>query len=183
MRNALGDQTQGVTSQTIVSGERQMNKTDLTAARLQELLHYNPDTGIFTWRVARNQKAIVGSEAGHKEAKGYRSICIDGKDFKAHRLAWLYVHGRWPKAQIDHRNRVKDANWILNLREATNAENQMNTKTRSDNTSGIRGVYFDKNAGKWRAQAVIAGKRKALGSFDTAEHAAAARKLATQLDL
>lgn len=153
-----------------------MSKTNLTVSRLHELLHYDLATGIFTWKTQRNQIAVVGSGAGHIEAKGYRSICIDGKDFKAHRLAWLYVYGRWPQKQIDHKNRIKNDNRILNLREVTNSENQMNTKIKNTNTSGIKGVYFDAASKKWRAQISINKKKIGLGRFALKEQAAEARK-------
>lgn len=148
-----------------------MSKTNLTPERLRELLHYNPNTGIFTWKVRRNQRATAGSEAGHREAKGYVSICIDGNDFKAHRLAWLYVHGCWPKNQIDHKNQAKHDNRIDNLRDATQSENLANTNLRTTNTSGFKGVHFDTRAGKWRAQICVDGKRVNLGSFESMEDA------------
>lgn len=155
-----------------------MSKHDLTAARLRELVNYNPDTGLMTWKISRNQKALAGTEVGHQEAKGYRSACIDGKDFKVHRLAWLYVYGQWPKNQIDHLNQIKDDNRIVNLRDVTNSQNQLNIKIKSNNTSGLRGVHFDSRAKTWRAQISRNGVRQTLGSFDTKEKAATARATA-----
>src|SRR5690606_33911522 len=96
----------------------------LTQARLKQLLDYDPTTGIFTRRVSRGGMK-KGSVAGFTSVKGYTVIGVDGKLYSAHRLAWLYVYGVMPR-EIDHRNRVKTDNSILNLREASRAMNNQN---------------------------------------------------------
>lgn len=121
----------------------------LTQKELKELLHYCPDTGIFTWLVARGRVSI-GHIAGQL-MDGYTSIRIDRRMYRAHRLAWLYVTGNFPADQLDHINHVRDDNRFFNLREATDQVNGMNKSISSRNTSGVTGVY--KHAcGKWQVE-------------------------------
>lgn len=140
---------------------------------LKRLLHYDPVTGIFTWRVSRS-RVHVGQVAGCKNSKGYIYIRLNGKKYGAHRLAWLYVHGCWPADQLDHRNTDKSNNAIKNLREATYAENNWNQGLCSTNTSGFKGVSYHKSCKKWRAQIRNGSGPIYLGLFETPELAAAA---------
>ena len=147
--------------------------TELTQERLQELLHYDPETGIFTNLKSRG-RVKIGSVAGSKNPNGYIYIAIDSKKYRAHRLAWLYVHGNFPEKCLDHINEVKDDNRIVNLRLATNLENHQNQSSpRTNNTSGFNGVGWHKFSGKWLARIMANGKHKHLGYFDTAEEASA----------
>lgn len=139
----------------------------LTQEKLQELLHYCPDTGIFM-RKHRKQKA------GTLETTGYIRIKVGDKLYRAHRLAWLYVHGRFPVDQIDHINQIKDDNRISNLREATNAQNQRNISNYPRNTSGVIGVNWHKKTKKWYARLGIDNKRISVGYFDSIEDASIA---------
>jgi hypothetical protein len=144
----------------------------LTQERLKELLDYDPETGVFVWRVSRQRNKIkAGTPAGALCNKGYRRIQILGKQYLAHRIAWLYVHGCWPKKQIDHIDRVKDNNGIINLRDVSAEENGWNHPKHKDNTSGYTGVHWHKRNKKWEAKIRQAGKRIYLGSFDTPEEA------------
>jgi hypothetical protein len=147
----------------------------INQVELKELLHYDPATGIFTWLVAPAKSVKVGDVAGHLQSNGYRKIKIKGRLYLAHRLAWFYVHGQWPANQIDHRNHVRDANWIDNLREATTMQNGCNMRT---NTSGVAGVAWHKAKSKWQAQTKVAGKSKHLGYFANIDDAAEARRVA-----
>lgn len=148
----------------------------LTAARLRELLSYDPETGVFRWRVYRARNARAGDVAGRiikaapDKGGGYRSIGIDGSEYLAQRLAWLHMTGEWPPAQVDHENRNRDDNAWRNLRDATRSQNQANRPAQANNTSGFKGVAFHKGAGRWRA---TLGKRH-LGLFDSPEQAHAA---------
>ena len=142
----------------------------ITQSQLKAMIDYNPETGEMYWR-ERKQGRKFGL-LGSLDGKGHLRICINGKQHAAHRLAWLYVHGEWPKDQIDHINCVKTDNRIANLREATNAENMRNVGKQSNNTSGIKGVSWHKHTRKWRATIKVDGKSKHLGLFDCPELAA-----------
>ena len=152
-----------------------MAKADLTAARLREILHYDPETGVFTWRVNRGGSALAGSKAGHPSKRdGYVRINVYCCLSLAHRLAWMYVHGVFPKNHLDHINGHRDDNRICNLREATCAQNNQNQAIRSDNKSGLIGVSWHQPRGKWKAQIQFCNANKHLGLFCTKEEAHAA---------
>lgn len=146
----------------------------LTHVRLQELLHYDPETGVFTWRVDRTGKAKAGTVAGSLNTRGYVNIYIDGVPHRAHRLAWFYMQGRWPNPGVDHENTVKSDNRWLNLREATQKDNNGNSNIRKDNKSGFKGVCFHKASGKYTATITLNRKPTHLGCFTSKEEAAAA---------
>jgi HNH endonuclease len=150
----------------------------LTADRLSQLLDYDSVTGHFIWRMFNTNSVKAGSKAGRVNITGYSEIMVDGKRYKAHRLAWLYTHGRWPSALIDHINRDRNDNRLCNLREATKSENNDNSAVRSDNVSRIKGVSFYSRNGKWRARITANGKLIFLGYFASAEEAGASFKLA-----
>lgn len=150
----------------------------LTQDRLKELLHYDPGTGVFVWRVNRTWSVRAGDVAGKKHHSGYWNLFVDGKWLMAHRAAWLYSYGTWPTADIDHINRIRDDNRLCNLREANRAENCQNQPVRRNNRSGVTGVLWHKAANKWVAQISINRKLKHLGVFDTKDEAIAARKAA-----
>ena len=148
-------------------------KNDITADRVRELLEYDPATGLFEWRVAR-ANVKVGQRTGCLNSGGYRYIGIDNRLYKAHRLAWLYVYGRWPANDIDHINGVRDDNRIANLREATRSQNIANARGTRKNKSGFKGAYFLKRERKWLACITVCGKRQHIGLFTTAAGAHAA---------
>src|SRR5258708_3744039 len=146
-----------------------MQKTSVIShSRLTSILEYFQETGKFTWRLALSIRAPIGSEAGWTMTNGYISIGMDGQDYLAHRLAWFYVKGEWPKSQIDHINGIKNDNRFFNLRPSTNAGNAINKKKpRRDNSSGEPGVHFDKSRQRWL---VTVGK-KFCGRFSSKEDA------------
>lgn len=111
---------------------------------LKEILNYNPETGIFTWK-SRRPRIRVGQIAGSKNNERYVNIKIDGILYKAHRLAWLYMTGEWPKDQIDHINGIRDDNRFCNLREVTNASNQWNKTHNKNNKAGYKNLYVYRN--------------------------------------
>ena len=131
-------------------------------------LDYNPLTGIFTWRVKVNSRAKAGAVAG-SQSRGYWVIRVAGKLHGAHRLAWFFVYGEWPK-QIDHINGIQSDNRIANLRLATNAQNAQNSRCR--NRAGFKGVSPKK--GKWRATIKHDGRSIQIGTFASPEEAHAA---------
>lgn len=145
----------------------------ITQERLKELLDYDEVTGKFVWKVATSRRVKVGGEAGYLDPVGRTTIRLDGVLYQAHRLAWLYVTGSWPKEFIDHKDRDKSNDSFSNLREASKAENERNTPARVTNKSGFKGVSPFRS-GKWRATVTIGGKHKHLGTFPTPEEASEA---------
>ena len=143
----------------------------LTQERLKELFDYDPETGNFVRLIGRSgPNARVGDIAGCDNGQGYIRIYVDGKPFKAHRLAWLYVHGHMPK-EIDHANRDRSDNRIGNLRDVSRSQNRMNSGAYRNNTSGLTGVSWYPQTKKWKAQIQRQGKKKALGYFESKEAA------------
>ncbi|EMX0766601.1 HNH endonuclease [Citrobacter sp. Cf093] len=149
---------------------------------LKESVSYDEKTGIFRW-IAKRQNVVAGRIAGHKDSLGYIRITISGKNYLAHRLAWLYVHGYMPEKEIDHINRIRNDNRITNLREATSQLNSLNTGMYKNNTSGSKGIYFNKRAKKWQAQILIDGKREYLGLYDDVKRADIAFRIANHFRL
>jgi uncharacterized membrane protein YcgQ (UPF0703/DUF1980 family) len=139
----------------------------ITQERLKELLHYNPDTGIFTWKVNK-PRVLMGSIAGTICNK-YLTIKIDQVRYYSHRLAWLYMTGSFPDKTIDHINRSEGDNRFSNLRIASYSENSINKEIKKTNTSGYKGVSWDKNKNQWLVRCMANGKRIFLGYFDDIE--------------
>lgn len=144
----------------------------LTADAVRDMLRYDPQSGNFWWCKGRR----VGQIAGTISKYGYVRITITHKSlmrrYMAHRLAWLYTHGEWPKKQIDHRDGVRSNNSLANLREASRAQNAANAKVRNKN--GFKGVAFHKartSRRKFAAVIKIGTKQKTLGYFVTAKEA------------
>jgi len=154
---------------------------ELTQARLKDVLHYNPESGVFT-RISRTSTSVhIGDVAGCPDGKGYLLISINNRLYKAHRLAWLYIFGYLPPSDIDHINGVADDNRLVNLRSVTHQENGKNQKFRVTNTSGFMGVYWRKALSKWVAQITVDGKCKHLGCFKSKDAAIKARCVANKL--
>lgn len=154
---------------------------ELTAEYLRSVLDYDPETGVFTWKVRTSTKVKIGDITGSLDGRGYLQIGVCSRLHKAHRLAWLYVYGEWPKLSIDHINRNRADNRISNLRDVTSKQNNQNAGKRSDNKSGHPGVYWYKPYNKWRAQIKHNQKKIHLGYFTTIEDAVSARKAAEKL--
>jgi hypothetical protein len=149
--------------------------TDLiTQERLQSLLMYDPDTGEFRWRK-------TNKIAGTLHASGYWRVQIDGKPYLAHRLAWAYAHGAFPKNNIDHINHNRSDNRLKNLRLVTRSENQHNRKRATQSSSGFLGVSWFAPKKKWRAYIKANGTRHHLGWFSDLNAAVQARKAAERL--
>lgn len=162
---------------------------------LRELLDYDPETGILTWK-RRNRKHFsthnawatwnsryAGKQAGavHKSKnRRYRNLAIFDYKFLAHRVCWAIYYGEWPDEQIDHFDDNGLNNRISNLRLAPQIINMKNTKRRTDNTSGHVGVCWDSRRDKWYARIHLHGHNKHLGYFDDFEDAVQARISAQQ---
>lgn len=139
----------------------------ITADRLRELMHYDPGTGIFTRLMSTsNNKALAGDNAGALHGSGYLFIMVDRVRYAAHQLAYLYMTGKWPSRDLDHRDRDKSNNRWSNLRLATHAENGANRGLTRSNKSGLKGAWWDLKDRKWKSQIRIHGVRHYLGSFD-----------------
>ena len=150
----------------------------LTAKQLRAVLRYEPETGMFIWRRRKQGdhfNSWAGLRAGAKRDLGYIVIRIDYRLYRAHRLAWLYVFGKWPKGEIDHINGDPSDNRIANLRLASSSDQKINSRLRKDNTSGYKGVWFEKRRNHWVAEIMVDGKKRSIGSFPTAEAAKAER--------
>jgi hypothetical protein len=143
--------------------------------QVKRLFWYCPEAGKFTRLVSAGTRGKAGDNAGSLSPDGYVRIMIKFKNYFAHRLAWLYMHGTWPVEMIDHTDRNKSNNRISNLRECTQSENLHNVGLRANNSTGFKAVIWNKGAGKFVAQAYVNGKKRHLGYFITAESANAAR--------
>jgi hypothetical protein len=149
----------------------------LTQEHLRFLMDYDPDTGVFTRKVkVKNQPA--GTIVGTSGTRGYLQCSIDGKPYKLHRLAWLYVHGAWPADQIDHINHNTSDNRLCNLRVVSSAQNHQNRARKTNSSSGYLGVTWHKRERRWQAQLEVNGKAIHLGSYQDLGLAIAARKQA-----
>ncbi len=169
--------------------------SELTQAQLKKVLHYCPDTGIFTWLqrgrdtfksdrgFRRFNSTVAGKMAGHvTKRRGYCEIGIayagaKCKLYKAHRLAWLYIKGEWPNL-IDHINGDKIDNRIINLRDTDVSGNLKNAKTYITSKTGVPGVRWRSDVNKWHAVISINRKTKHLGYFESLFDAICARKSA-----
>jgi hypothetical protein len=150
----------------------------LTPERLREVLHYDPDTGEWTWRkTTRNGHRKPGDRAGWRNPAGYLVMWIDRHQRKGHRLAFLYMTGRWPRFGVDHRDGNPSNDRWQNLRDASQSQNCLNRKRNCNNTSGFKGVRWSKDRRKWVAYIRLHGRRYHLGYFDTPEAAHEAYKV------
>ena len=142
---------------------------------------YNPFNSIFKWLCppAKHSKMKIGDIAGTKDSEGYIKISLRGTPYYAYILAWFYYYGYMPEKHIDHRNRKRHCNWILNLREASYQCNRRNTGNNKNNTSGVKGVYFNKKYKSWYA-AIKINTFKFLGLQESFDETVCARLAAEQ---
>lgn len=151
----------------------------LSAEYVRERLAYDPDTGALTWLHNPSMPSAwngrwAGKQAGAVDGTGTRKISIDAKAYLAHRIAWLHSYGSWPAEQIDHINRDRSDNRLINLRAATCAENLRNTQVRRDSSTGAKGVFV--SGARYYARCRNAdGKLVYLGTYPTIEAAKAVR--------
>lgn len=145
----------------------------LTAERLRSLLRYDPETGRFHWIVKRGAwKSRLESRAGSTGRNGYEYVRVDGRLYLAHRLATLFMTGRWPAADVDHINGDQSDNRWANLREASRQENLWNSAPRSTKRVREKGVWRYEHG--YRAAIYVGGKSRHLGVYGTAKEAHAA---------
>lgn len=176
--------------------EHVMSNFFLTQEILKELIHYNPETGIFTWKERdlkwfKSEKScgiwnmkfsgkVAGNIHGNNKAnnKVYWRISVLSKRYQSHNLAFLYMTGRYVDGEVDHEDGDSLNNKWNNLREVTHLENGKNIKLNVNNKTGCAGTYFHTRIGKWKAQISHNTKRLHLGYFDKLEDAIIARKQA-----
>ncbi len=143
----------------------------LDAVKLRSLLDYAPGTGVFIWRVSNGPRAVVGTIAGTVDRHGYRRIRINNVKHSAHRLAWLYVTGKWPPECMDHKNRVRDDNRFSNLRLANRSQNGANQISGREKSGRLKGAHLITRTNRWSAIICKDKKRISLGTFDTEQEA------------
>lgn len=139
----------------------------LTQERLRELLHYDPDSAVFT-RIKTAGRYVAGTIAGSRDADGYLRISIDGKHYRSARLACLYMTGEMP-VEADHVNRIRHDDRWLNIRKSDRRQNAANRNLQSNNTSGVKGISLDKRRNLWGVNATIGGKLRWFGYFEDKE--------------
>lgn len=148
----------------------------LTHKELIEILAYDSETGVFTWRKSLNRATLIGSRAGCiDKSHGYWRIQIFGKLYRASRLAWFYHHGYWPEHEIDHINKIRNDDRIKNLRHVSSVCNERNKNKSSRNTSGVVGVTWKKQRKRWCAFIKMPKKLIFLGYFKDFTDAVKAR--------
>lgn len=151
-----------------------MAADDLSAEVVRSVLDYEPETGMLRWKRRLSSRTQVGAPAGTR-CNGYSKLALFGRQYYAHRLAWLHVYGAWPEGILDHINRNRSDNRISNLRDVGHAENGQNRAEQKNNTSGFKGVTWCEGRMVWRSDISIAGRQKFLGHFKDAAQAAYAR--------
>lgn len=145
----------------------------LTQARLKSLLNYCHETGDFTWAVDHGKRIKAGQSAGCRTAEGRILIGIDGRLYRAHRLAFLWMTGHWPGPEVDHKDHDQTNNAWSNLRSGDRAFNQQNMiRPQRNNKTGFLGVTHQ--AGRWFAKIYAGGKKVSLGGYADPESAHAA---------
>lgn len=154
-------------------------KDCISQSDLKKILNYNPLDGSFSWiTIKKNSNRSKGKITTGHNGRGYLRIFLNGKRYKAHRLAWLYMTGKWPKDQIDHINQIRDDNRFCNLREASNKDNAKNKGIAKNNTSGVSGVSLDKAKKTWSANIAKDNIKIHLGHYVDKFEAICARKSA-----
>lgn len=138
---------------------------------LKNILKYDKNKGLFYWKNPKARNVKEGQLTGNKQKSGYITITVDSKQYLAHRLAWLYEYGVFPKNDIDHINGIRDDNRIENLRECTRQQNMYNRRLNKDSTSGVKNVHWSATSNKWRVRIRVNGKQIQLGVWDDLEFA------------
>lgn len=151
----------------------------ITADRARQLLDYDPQTGVFIWKHRNGvgcgwNNRCAGKIAGSVFGNGYRYLSIEGRKYKASRLAWLYVYGSWPNSDIDHIDRNIQNDSVSNLRTASKSENMRNKSYQKNNSTKLKGVINRRRYGDYGASICVNRQRTWLGIFKTPEDAHAA---------
>lgn len=148
---------------------RERQYPEFLIGQLKEYLEYDPLTGVFIWKRKVHSNIMIGAIAGTFDKDGYIQIVFSRYMFKAHRLAWFFIHNEWPEQQLDHRDENKSNNSISNLRLATGTQNNANRGPYSNNQLGVKGIR--KYRQKYIAQITVSGQCLYLGLYNTVEEA------------
>lgn len=163
---------------------------NITAENIRTFVDYDSVTGRFTWKTREIRPGMKLTDEGwntrfagklvaeRRHRHGHLQIGLFCKNYIAHRIAWMWFYGVKPERDLDHKNGDPSDNRISNLRLATTSQNLMNSKTRTDNTSGVKGVSWSRKSKKWYAYIVVDQKMRALGLYDEIDDAITARKRA-----
>jgi hypothetical protein len=151
-----------------------MKKIPLSQKEVRRIFDYRED-GELIWKVRNAHRVKVGDVAGHLNGMGYKVTSVEGKLYKSHRLIWLWHFGYFPEHGLDHIDRNPSNNRIENLREVSRVCNSRNCKVGKNNKSGITGVCWYRETGKWLVQIKIPNKNIYLGLYETKLEAAKAR--------
>lgn len=152
-----------------------MKREDISVEEVRRLLHYDPLTGIFTRRVTTGGRygARAGSVAGTLKAdSGYILVSLHSVQYRAHRLAWLYMTGEWPAGEVDHWNAVRDDNRWTNLRDLSTQHNAQNKRRAQRNSkTGLLGASWNAKDRRFASRIMVDGRYLSLGYHATAEAA------------
>ena len=146
-------------------------------ATLKKLFDYK--NGELIWKESTSNRVKAGDVAGHR-SKTYIQLAVNGRLHPAHRIIWLWHFGYMPENGIDHINRNKKDNRIENLREVSRKCNARNSGNPSTNTSGVKGVCYNRREQVWTAYIQDEGVRSHLGNYPNIIEAACARLAAEQ---
>lgn len=172
--------TQKDSPSAFLSRNKPVSEFAADVRELRQMLAYDLDTGVFTWLAppSRSGLRLVGRQAGCvtiRPGHGYRTISIHSLQFRAHLLAWIYVYGVRPTAELDHINGCRADNRLANLRDVSRTVNRQNQRIPgAGNSTGFLGVSRDCRRQRFRARLKVDGRLRSFGSFDTPEEAHAA---------
>lgn len=156
------------------------NEQEITGIILGMFLDYDPETGFFRYKLRTNPNTVPGEIITTLNEDGYVMISVQGVRMRGHRIAWVWMTGKWPNRDIDHINGQRADNRYLNLREANRSQNLMNGGLRKSNRSGVVGVHFCAERQKWVAQIKVQKRTVGLGRFEQFQDAVHARKKAEE---
>ena len=157
--------------------------------KLKKMINYNPKTGICIWLERTPDMFEDGKYSKEHKCNQWNAVyagkvvgCIDNqngrilttinnKRYKLHNIIYIYMTGKKPNKDIDHKNGNPSDNRWINLRLATDSQNQGNRKISKNNKSGYKGVFWVKDHKKWTARGCLNGKIYFLGYYDTPENA------------
>lgn len=157
-----------------------MSDLEFEISEIRRLLSYNPVSGLFRWNFTRS-RTLAGTIAGTKKKGGWINISVNKKTHQAHRLAFVMMTGAFPAFEVDHKDCNPANNKWNNLRPATSAQNNWNSRIRKDNSTGVKGVSFIKRFNKYRATLKANGKLVFSRYCDTITEAASAVSKARSL--